>query len=69
MNEVLINQLLSLRAQAEALTTQIEAAIALAAAEQPQECQHPPDQRVDFSTMGRSCWQCKVCGYLHEEVK
>ena len=32
-----------------------------------QACQHPEQSRQDLSTMGNKRWQCKVCGYEHEE--
>lgn len=31
-------------------------------------CQHPEKERLDLSRMGVSSWQCKKCGYVHEEV-
>lgn len=63
--------LLALRMQHEAMGAQIEALLILCMDledEQSQGCPHPTDQRVDMSTMGTERWQCKQCGYQHEEV-
>lgn len=32
---------------------------------QPAEavCEHPADQRDDYSAMGRERWRCKLCGH------
>lgn len=32
-----------------------------------QPCQHPEQSRQDLSTMGNKRWQCKLCGFIHEE--
>ena len=63
--------LIALRIQHDAMGALIEAllCVAMDIEDQPQGCQHPSDQRIDMSTMGAERWQCKLCGYQHEEVK
>lgn len=32
--------------------------------DQVPECQHPPDNRLDFGvTQGQADWQCSLCGH------
>lgn len=64
--EALINMLLAMRSQ-------IDAALCILGQEPEEEeeagkCQHPLEHRKNYSTMGRTIWQCGLCGYLHEEV-
>ena len=30
-------------------------------------CDHPPERRIDNSTMGNITWTCGVCGYVYKE--
>lgn len=63
--------LVALKIQHDAMGALIEALLCVAMdmeEEQPQDCQHPSDQRIDMSTMGAIRWQCKLCGHQHEEV-
>lgn len=34
--------------------------------EDPAQCQHPKEARIDMRTMGWERWQCGECGYLYE---
>ena len=54
-----------------AMRSQIDAALCIlqeSDEEEAGECQHPPENRKNYSTMGAERWQCGVCGYFHEEV-
>lgn len=53
-----------------AMRSQIDAALCILqeSDEEAGECQHPPESRKNYSTMGSERWQCGVCGYFHEEV-
>lgn len=57
-------------AQLEAMRAQIDATLFLLFEDEPEpiSCQHPAESRVDMSTMGIQRWQCRICGYQHEEV-
>ncbi len=69
MNQpTMINLLLAMRAQLQALEGQVEAILALVTEDAPPRgCQHPAQAREDLSTFGseREHWICKNCG--HEE--
>lgn len=51
----------------KALKAQLKAVIAMVEAVLLQiddgECQHPQEERIDMSTMGREAWMCRTCGY------
>ena len=57
-------------AQMEAIRAQLDATLFLLAEPDPDPapCQHPPESRIDMATMGTTRWQCRICGYQHEEV-
>lgn len=56
--EALVNQLISIRAA-------VDAALSLLANE---ECTHPKDKRINYSTLGgREHWECGVCGFEYIE--
>lgn len=69
MRDVVVAQLVGMKAQLAAMESQIDAALLVLTQGVAEDiCQHPPDQRTDMSTMGTTRWQCKQCGYIHEEV-
>jgi len=37
--------------------------------ESKKECTHPPNKRIDMSTMGNEEWVCSLCGYRYKVVK
>lgn len=56
-------------AQLEAMRAQLDAALFLLAEPETEErCLHPPESRINMSTMGKVSWECRICGYRHEEV-
>lgn len=64
--------LIALKIQHDAMGALIEALLCVAMdmdEGQSQDCPHPPNQRINMSTMGTERWQCKLCGYQHEEVR
>lgn len=59
--EVLIHQLVSLRAQVDAMLT-------LLTDEQDNTCSHPPDKRLSLTTLGGpEHWICKACDFQYRE--
>lgn len=67
---VMAHMLHGLKSQIDGIGTQIDALIlSLQEPEQDDngECQHPPDRRLDLSTMGRSRWRCQDCGFESDE--
>lgn len=59
--EVLIHQLVSLRAQIDAMLT-------LATEEQESTCSHPKNKRLSLTTLGGpEHWICKECDYEFKE--
>jgi rubrerythrin len=62
-----------IRNQLEIAAAAIETAFAMLEepAETKNDCVHPEEDRQDYSTMGVTRWQCKLCGFLFEgeEVK
>ncbi len=62
--EALVNMLLAMRSQVGAALCILQESDE----EEAGECQHPTENRKNYSTMGAERWQCGVCGYFHEEV-
>lgn len=57
----IIYQLVSMRAQIDAL-------LALLTSGEDGACIHPPDKRLNLTTMGGPTkWQCRLCDHEHEE--
>jgi hypothetical protein len=64
--DIVIQQLVSMRQQVDAMGSQIDAALSLLVGPDPDEgCSHPPDKRQPLG-MGNTAWQCKKCGYIHQ---
>lgn len=48
----------------------LEAAFEIVAKDEEEPgCEHPADQRKNYSTMGVERWQCKLCGFFYEQKK
>ncbi len=60
--DITINQLASAR-------TMIDAALNVAMdVDKIENCQHPVEQRINYSTMGGpEEWECRLCGYEYKE--
>lgn len=58
MNKQLVNQLLIIKA---AVNTALEMLMP------DEECTHPEEARIDYSTMGGEAWGCRKCGYYYKE--
>jgi len=65
MLDIIKKQLETIKILLEGLIEQIEDFEQLNSAEQA--CDHPPEHRLDLSTMGHIRWVCRLCGYVHEE--
>ncbi len=61
--DILIQQLVSMKIQIDALGSQVEAALSLLVGQEG-ECKHPQEKRKPLS-MGGKVWQCE-CGYIHQ---
>jgi len=70
--EKVISMVASMRTQAEILLDELMKDV-IHEEEKPESepvvCDHPPDYRLNLSTLGSSIkkWRCKLCGYEHEE--
>ena len=57
----------ALKCQLVSMRAAIDAALAVLSEDEPQEpeeCQHPEEARIDMSTMGHlGAWRCGICGY------
>lgn len=55
-----VNTLFAMRAQIDALLFMLE--------EDADECSHPKDRRIDYTTMGgKEHWHCKACNFEYKE--
>lgn len=62
MKDIVIQQLISMKQQVDALGSQIDAALSLLASPEEEGCKHPPEKRKQLA-MGGSAWKCE-CGYV-----
>lgn len=64
--EIIITQLLALRAQCDASLAVL--GVAMVEGQEAVACEHPLDKRKIVSAMGEpERWQCQVCGFIHTE--
>jgi hypothetical protein len=59
MNKQIINQLLIIRSA-------VDTALDVLLPEQ-NECTHPLEARIEYSTMGHEEWECRKCGLHYKE--
>lgn len=62
--EIVIQQLVSMRQQVDALGSQVDAALSLLVGPENDGCPHPPEKRKQLA-MGSTAWRCE-CGYVYE---
>jgi ribosomal protein L37AE/L43A len=64
--DVVVQQLISIRQQVDALGSQVDAALSLLVGpQQGEECQHPQDKRKQLG-MGSNVWHCEQCGFISQ---
>lgn len=64
----LIHMIVAMRAQIEAMHAEITAALSLLSDPDTGQCRHPPERRINITTMGGpAVWQCADCGHQQSD--